>query len=77
MSYPVRGWADNRLVHLCDGPIAEIMVELTKSFRRGISVNVTRVHDALDLINEDSKLDNLCENGEEWMRDKYNANSIH
>jgi len=77
MAFPVEGWTTKRLVHLYDEPIGKIAQKLRIAFIKQIDVKLKRLHDAHDLINEDSKLDNLGELCEEWLRDKYNANTLY
>lgn len=77
MSFPVKGWTSNRLVHLDDGPLGRLRAELEEKFRLGVASELEVMHIAHDMVDENNRLDIFCQHTEDWLRDKYNAHNAH
>jgi hypothetical protein len=77
MSFPVKGWTSNRLVHLDDGPLGRMRAKLEQEFRNGVALELEVMHITHDMLDENNVLDTFCEYTQEWMRDKYNAYNVH
>lgn len=71
MSFPVKGWTNNRLVYSTDGPLANMRRDLATSFEKGVDSSCEILRDIHETWDQNNKLDVIGEILEDMLRMAY------